>query len=359
MEGVMKKINLDTIKQRLSERYPDQIFDFSNYVNTIVPIKAIDPEYGEWFPTVKNLLSKQRQHTLRRRNTPRNTISAQEVSDRVLSIHGHTILLDSSTFTNTCTKCRFIDKDYGEFWATPAHVCVSRSGHPLRGIDKNAKNRMLPIKEVVGRIKKIHGNTVVMKESSYVGIYHNATFIHKEYGEWEAAPSNVMKGSSHPDGWLCKSKTTCMEKYGVDSPMKDIKIFKQATKARWNTVLIHHWKTGEVLKCTASYEYAIVKTLNEKKIEFDWQIKYTFENGSVYFVDLYLLQSNTFVEIKGYFFLEKSSKKWEKFHKLVPNSEIWYAPKVMEFSGKTKRELGDNFKAALLKKNTKSKDRLP
>lgn len=356
MEGVVKKIDLDIIKQKLIEKYPDQIFDFSNYTNTHVPIKAIDPEYGEWFPTVKNLLSKPRQHTLRRRSIPRNIISAQEVVDRVLLIHGDIILLDISTFTNTCAKCRFVDKDYGDFWATPAHVCISGSGHPLRGIDKNAKNRILPIKEVIYRIKKIHGDTVVIDESSYVGIYQNAIFIHKEYGEWEATPSNVMKGSSHPNGWLNKSKTTCMKKYGVDSPMKDIKIFKQATKARWNTVTIPHWKTGEMLKCTASYEYAIVKTLNEKKIDFDWQIKYTFDNGSVYFVDLYLFQSNIFVEIKGYFFSEKSSKKWEKFHKLIPNSEIWYTQKVMEFSGKTKRVIGDDFKAALLKKNIKSKD---
>lgn len=53
-----KKRNLEEIKEKLYNKYPDQVFDFSEYKNTTTPIRVIDPEYGEWFPTVSNLLRK-------------------------------------------------------------------------------------------------------------------------------------------------------------------------------------------------------------------------------------------------------------------------------------------------------------
>ena len=45
-------------------------------------------------------------------------------------------------------------------------------------------------------------------------------------------------------------------------------------------------------------------------------------NGKTYRPDLYLADSNLWIEIKGYM-REGSKIKWEWFHSICPNSELW------------------------------------
>ena len=90
-----------------------------------------------------------------------------------------------------------------------------------------------------------------------------------------------------------------------------------------------HWKTHKKLYCKGSYEIAVVEWLNENKIDFDWQIRFTTPQDQYYFVDLFLKDRNVWVEIKGYK-RPLNMKKWFWFHSEYPNSELWDDQKLKE-----------------------------
>jgi len=66
------------------------------------------------------------------------------------------------------------------------------------------------------------------------------------------------------------------------------------------------------------------------KIDYNWQPQiFTMPNGKTYRPDLYLPDSDVWIEIKGYF--RKDAKiKWDWFHKEHPNSELWNEEKLKE-----------------------------
>lgn len=335
-----KKIELKEIKSLLSEMYPDQTFDFTNYKNTRSKIRTVDPIYGEWFPTVKNLLSKKRQHT--KRASRRIIVTVEIAIERTRSAHGDNVIIDKTTYSGVNNKCRFIDKEYGEFWARPHHVFRGMR-HKNRAIVENSISSRLSIEEVKSRLKK-NGSEITIDESTYSGLYRKAKFIHAKYGEWWATPSNVItNNSSHPDGARQKSIDTFMRNYGTVSPMQNKEIFLKNAKSRWRKMTLKHWRTGKNVVCTSSYEFAVVRHLNENKIDYDWQIKFVLPNGYSYFIDMYLPDKNKYVEIKGIFFNEKNKKKWEIFHSLYKNSEIWFIDEVVEFVGKSEYKIKKEF----------------
>ncbi len=346
-----KKIPIEEIKLRVRQMYPKQTFDFSTYKNGSSKIKATDPEYGVWYPSVKNLLSKKRKCRKRHiAELPKRKVTIQQAKERIMKAHGDQIKLDEATYINTWGKCRFFDCDFGEFWASPHHV-FGGSGHKKRGFLK--ATRPLSIEEVEKRLVQKHGDTIKIDKSTYRGLYHKTQFTHIQYGTWWATPANVItNGSSHPAGSKKRTIATFIKNYGATNPLKNEKIFKKMNRSRWDTISVLHWKTKEELICRASYEYAVVRALNERKIEFDWQIKIELSNGMTYFVDLYLKSENKYVEIKGYFFTDKNRLKWNTFHKDTPNSELWYIKEVLAFVKKTGYMIGKEFKEA---RNEKTK----
>ena len=347
-----KKYSLDIIEAILTKQYPDQVFDFSRYENTSSKIKVIDSKYGEWFPSVKNLLSKKRKCRKRQiaESSQKKRISINEAKRRINKIHKGFVVLDDITYIDAKTKCRFIDKEFGEFWMIPRHV-FNGSGHKKRGILKQIQSSILPIDEVKIRLKAIHGNEIKIDTTTYCGMYNRARFIHKKYGNWWATPNNVIeKVSSHPDGSKKRSIATSLKKYGTANPMQNINVFKKASRSRWKTVTLFHWKTNDEVICMSSFEYAIVNYLNNNKIDYSWQIKTILSNGMVYFIDLYLKEDDKFIEIKGYFFSEKSKLKWELFHRERKNSEIWFVDKISTFVSKNQGIIKKEFKDAWSKK---------
>lgn len=57
--------------------------------------------------------------------------------------------------------------------------------------------RKLSIDEVKLRIKKIHGDNIVLDESTYVNLKTKSRFIDKDYGEWWTTPDSILHGSGH------------------------------------------------------------------------------------------------------------------------------------------------------------------
>lgn len=130
-----------------------------------------------------------------------------------------------------------------------------------------------------------------------------------------------------------KCKQTCLERYGVPFPLQNEEILQKNNRSRKKTVIILHWKTKKELVCTASYELAFVSWCNVNQIDFDWQIKHLMPDGRVYFVDAYIKSGefkNTWIEIKGWF-PPNRREKWEWFNTLYPNnSQLWNFKKLKE-----------------------------
>ncbi len=81
--------------------------------------------------------------------------------------------------------------------------------------------------------------------------------------------------------------------------------------------------------------------LNEQKTEYVWQPGkfavsknvYTTKTGrqSYYYPDLFLIDENKYIEIKGWLNRNPASKlKWEWFHETYPNSELWQYKELKE-----------------------------
>ena len=94
-------------------------------------------------------------------------------------------------------------------------------------------SKKLTIEEVKERIKKVHGDTVIVDESTYVNATTECRFIHKIYKDWRAKPFKVLGGQSHPDGSLEKRKKTSLNKYGTENPMQNKEVQEKAKKTNF------------------------------------------------------------------------------------------------------------------------------
>lgn len=249
--------------------------------------------------------------------------SIEEVKQRLFNVHGDVVSLDEKTYKNTNTKCRFIDKDYGEFWNIPRHVIGRSQSHPKRRIQKIIKTKTMPVEEIKKRLFQVHGNIVSVDELTYKNTDTKCRFIDKEYGEWWAKPNHIIcRKQSHPKRKIEKEKQTFLKHYGVDNPLKNKEIALKAARNSNNVYVLNHWKDNREIICQASYEKKVVESFNKNKENYEKNIPFTMPNGRVYFVDFYLPDRDLYIEVKGYK-RPKNMAKWEWFHEMHPNSELW------------------------------------
>ncbi|MDD5650664.1 MAG: hypothetical protein PHF86_09645 [Candidatus Nanoarchaeia archaeon] len=128
-----------------------------------------------------------------------------------------------------------------------------------------------------------------------------------------------------------KAIKSMLERYGVEFNMQNKEIALKAARTANNSSIHYHWLTGEELVCQSSYEERVVYHLNNLRINYLWQPEvFKLSTGRTYRPDLYLVDQNLWIEIKGYF-REKNRVKWEEFHtKIHPNSELWNKDKLKE-----------------------------
>jgi len=324
--------------------------DLDTYTTFKKQCKFIDSIYGEWWAFPGNVINLGCLHPERAlEKTRKPKISIDEVKTRIKKVYGNIVTIDENTYIGVSKSCRFIDKKYGEFFTSPGHVFKGH-GHKKRGIIKSTKSNTKKIEDVIKDLYAVHGDLIIIKPKTYVSTGKIATFVHKIHGEWDATPNNVISNKSgHINDGITKSKKTFLKKYGVDHPNKVPSMFLKGQRSRWDTIDLKHWKTKELILCRASYEYAVVSKLNKEKINYDWQIKFNLDDDTVYFCDLFLIDSNIYIEIKGFFWKKKSKDKWELFHLQHKNSELWMHKEVTKFTSKSTYEMGKEFKELLCK----------
>ena len=237
-------------------------------------------------------------------------LTIEEVERRLFEIHGNIVKLDRTTYKNTQTKCRFIDKDYGEFWVKPNMMFFLKIGHNKK---KNLKRKQTNLLKY-GTEHPLQNKNIQEKRNSNLMNKFGTTCTFKVKSQ------DVIE----------KRKQTNLKKYGFDHPMKNSEIALKQAKACNNCIILVHWFSNEEIVCTASYEKLAVEHFNKNHIDYNWQPQiFLMPNGKTFRPDLYLPDEDKWIEIKGYF-RDDAEEKWNWFHKEYPNSELWDKAKLKE-----------------------------
>lgn len=125
-------------------------------------------------------------------------LTIEQVKGKIKVVHGDTVVLCEGTYISTNERAMFVDVVYGEWSAYPRDI-LGGSGHIKRGIEKSRNAKIIPVKEIHEIIKKVHGDDILLVESSYTVTGTEAIFIDKDFGEWKTKPQYVLRGASHPD----------------------------------------------------------------------------------------------------------------------------------------------------------------
>ena len=119
------------------------ILDESTYLGTNKKAKFIDIDYGEWWAKPSAVLEgMQHMDRFRNKQSRNKTLSIEVIKSRLLK-RGDGILIDESTYINSVIKARFIDPEYGEWWAKPYTIIGSKQqySHPQRAMKSRIESK--------------------------------------------------------------------------------------------------------------------------------------------------------------------------------------------------------------------------
>jgi hypothetical protein len=299
-------------------------------------------------------------------------ISREMLDARLEKAHGDLVTLDHETYRGLDKYARFVDREFGEWEATPAAVfrgtrhperaraasrisfqeasrrleriavidettyknwttpcaAVDAAGHTHRTTPANlATLRMTPkstmrSQEKMERVVLEASDGYVSLAGPYRGMLDLARFRDWGHGEFTALPVNVIhKGTRHPAGSQDRRRAAFRARFGADHHMQNSEQFRKYLRSVHKHVTrIEHWSTGKELVCRGSYEVAVVHFLNRWRIPFQWQpAAFRLPSGSAYHPDLYLPDADLWVEIKGRW-TPIGKEKWEWFSGVHKNS---------------------------------------
>lgn len=292
------------------------------------------------------------------------------VKEKLEKVHPD-ITIDENTYFSMSKPANFFQEGYGWFTTTPYSLISNNcQGHPQKRKERIEKywEEMSPEKkeelllksqqtsierygydnpskspEIINKIKetniaKYGANTYIQTEEGrekaiqaskdkHNGIHHTkdpevikkkkATMM-KNYGV-----DNPLKSKEI----MSRVKKTNIERYGFDNPTKNKDILLKSMKSCNKAVIKQHWKDNSEIVCVGGYESSVIDYLNLNKIEYIWQIHFSLPNNKTYICDLYLINEDKYVEIKGYF-RKDALEKWTLFQTMYPNSELWDKEKL-------------------------------
>lgn len=323
-----KKFDVETVKKKISEVHGNTVrIKEETYTKARNKATFIDKDFGEWECTA---ILVWRGHGHPHRGDLKKRKSFKNVNDRILKEHNSVVSMVESSYKKVTDRALFVDRDFGEF-ENLVNSVLHGVGHPARGRLSNIENNKKDFNEIKLKLFNIHGGLIDIKESTYVNTHTKCVFIDKEQGEFSALPTNVLyHKQGHPSRRQENYEKTCMKIYGVKNASQNLEVALKSARATTKRVVLNHWKTGEELVCIASYEVKTVSFLNANRIDYKWQPQvFNMPNGRTYRPDLFLINENKWIEIKGYMRPE-SKPKWDWFKTQFPTAELWDEKKLKE-----------------------------
>ncbi len=335
-----KILTTEEVKEKIKKEHEDIVsLDESSYVNTKTKCWFVDKDYGRWTALPQQVLQGHGHPTRGRKNSiEKQMMPIEEAKKKLKEVHGDIVVIDENNYNGIKNASTLIDRDFGSWEACLSDV-LKGHGHPDRGRIKLSKAKKCPIENFKARLIKVHGDEITVKENTYDGTRKVCIFIDKDYGEFPAAPSDILKGSGHRKRMSERRRKTCKKKYGKEYAMQTPEVALKIIKSSAKRHIRFHWKTGEELICQASWEPMVVDYLNEKHIDYKWQpetfvlpsevLKTPLGSSATYRPDLYLVDRGVWVEIKG-LIREEFAIKWDWFKSEYPTAELWDKKKLLE-----------------------------
>ena len=159
--------------------------------------------------------------------------SFDKVTERLRRVHGDLIVLNKDSYKKIGDKGMFFDRDFGSFERIVIEV-LQGAGHPSRSaIIKNNRIKAKGVNKLKNELIARFGDKIVLKEETYIKCSVLATFIDKDYGEFQGIPHLVASDKSHHPSKTkeCRLKTY-IEKYGCDNPMRCQTIIDKNIKSK-------------------------------------------------------------------------------------------------------------------------------
>lgn len=254
------------------------------------------------------------------RMVDKRSYSLEEVIEKITELHPGSILLDSS-YKNVKTKINIICENSHKFSIPFAHIINHHWCSECIGL------KTVTLARITDFINTNHpGSTILSKE-----VFNNRTkleIVCEKGHSFNPIAKTVFKGHWCPICAPEKNKKTCLMKYGVEHSSQNKEIALKTAKSSNRSKIKLHWKTNEEMVCIGSYESKSVDYLNKNQIDFEWQPKvFKLLGNKTYRPDLFIIGSNKWIEIKGYF-RKDAQEKWNEFQKIQPNSELWDKSKL-------------------------------
>lgn len=178
------------------------------------------------------------------------------------------ISIDLDTYVNMRTKCRFIDEDFGDFWASPRLVVNGKQRHPKFGPEKRSQTML----ERFG-VKSIFQSEKIKNKIKKT--------MQAKYG--------VDSPLKNPDS-LSKFKKTMKSRFGTENPMESPELVTRQRQAMLTKYGVEHVmqiseicsKALQKTKATNRARYGVDSTLSlpsvRAKIKKTMLAKYGFES---------------------------------------------------------------------------------
>jgi hypothetical protein len=349
----VSRVDANEMARRISEKSCGVVsLDTTTYNGTHKKCRFTDEVYGEFWTTPAHAARGQRHPEHRvavsRERAIVTRIPLKDVKEALYVKFGGKVIIVDGTYTGMWQVAEFVT-EVGTVSRVPANVlngngnfktdCAPGSGVPVSA------------DAIAERIRNVHGDTITMDKSTYSGTGRKAKFVDIEFGEYTAFVANVLAGKVCRERAIRNTKETNLSKYGsvcpvqglaesirlsninkygVEWPMQNREIALKAAKAANNSSVKCHWETGEELVCVGSYEAGVVEYLNRNRVRFMWQPR-VFQmppdasgRHRSYRPDLYLVDEDKWVEIKGYF-RKDAYDKWSWFSGEYKTAELWDA----------------------------------
>lgn len=201
-----RTLSYEDLQQKIQNIFGDMVeIDASTYKNMKTKARFLDSKYGEWWETPNNVIYNRRLHPARAKQTVKNkkTISVEDVQSKLDNLPIK-VTVDKSTYKNTRAKARFIDPEFGEWWARPSDV-LRGSRHPKRAAKATSSLKKITAQEIQRRLDE-DGRGITLDQSTYVDTNSKARFIDSECGDWWAKVTHVLAGSNHPNKIIKQNK---------------------------------------------------------------------------------------------------------------------------------------------------------
>ena len=209
MNKELNRLQREKIFLKKANNLNKEYISFSkvHYINNRTPVTFIDKEYGEFQMTPSNFLKGQ--DCFQRRNSKISSTKQQTTEwfiEEARKIHGNLYNYSKTVYTGAHNKVIIIDPIYGEF-EQEANVHLKGSGHPKRGVIKQAELQTYSTEKFLSLAKDAH------PDNPYLD-YSNVNYINSKtkvvvtctkrdskgniHGSFNILPTNLLKGRGCP-----------------------------------------------------------------------------------------------------------------------------------------------------------------